>query len=62
MKKVKAICEKHGSVMTFGRYSKHPLFVDAHKEIGKFTYYCNECVDEILPEYERYTRTYGHIK
>jgi len=57
--KLTTVCSKHGSVMTFGRYSNHPIFQDAHKEIGGRTYYCNECVDELIPEYELYMRTHN---
>lgn len=51
-------CEKHGSVMTFGRYSKSVIFMNAHTKFDGNTYYCNECVNELQPEYERYTRQY----
>jgi len=51
-------CEKHKSVMTFGRYSKHPIYADTHTKIGEYYYYCNECVDELLPEYKRYRKVY----
>jgi len=52
------VCKKHGSVMTFGRSSKRIIFQDAHIiHDGQF-YYCNECVDELQAEYERYRQQY----
>jgi len=51
-------CNKHGSVMTFGTYSSHIIFKDAHAIQDGQTYYCNECIDELQPEHKRYTRQY----
>lgn len=51
-------CEKHKSMMTLGRYSKHPIFTDAHTTHEGRTYYCNDCVNDLIPEYERYRRQY----
>jgi len=52
------ICPEHNSVMTFGRYSSHPIYEDAHTEFKGHTYYCNECVDELVPIYQRYRAQY----
>lgn len=56
------ICKKHDFVMTFGWYSRHPIFDEAQVVYEGCHYYCDKCVDEILPEYKRYTRQYKGVK
>ena len=41
------VCKRHNSVMTFGRYSNHIHYKDAHVIRDGHSYYCNECVDEL---------------
>ena len=41
------ICDLHGSVMTFGRYSSSSVYSRAHTTLHGKSFYCNECVDII---------------